>query len=84
MNSRELPANIALSQVNINMDVSYGDLVDAINGYELILQEGVLRHMGELLTVEEYAHQVCQLASLMAQVRGALLADPVGSGGAEI
>ncbi len=69
--------HVTLSQVNINMDITYEDLVDAINGYELILQEGVLRHMGELLTVEEYAHQVCKLAALIQEVRSALERPPV-------
>lgn len=77
MRSREMTADVALGRVNINMDITYEQLVDAIEGYDLILQEGVLRHMGELLTDKEYAHQVCQLAALMQEVRSALERPPV-------
>ena len=77
MNSRELSADVAMSRVNVNFDIGYEELMRAIEGYELILQEGVLMHMGPLLSEREYANQVCLLASLMQQVRAALLLPPV-------
>ena len=77
MSSRELSADVALSRVNVSFDISYEELMRAIEGWDLVLQEGVLMHMGDLLTSREYANQVCQLAALMQEVRSALERPPV-------
>lgn len=75
-NRQNQPVASPYRQVNINVDIDYEHLTDAIEGYELIMQEGVLRHMGEILTVPEYADQICQLAALMQEVRKALELPP--------
>lgn len=77
MNSRELTYDMAMRRVDVHFDITYEELVRALEGWELVLQEGILMGMAQTLTAPEYANQVCQLAAVMQQVRSALLQPPV-------
>lgn len=65
--------NILYSTVTVNFDITYEDLLEAIEGWELVLQEGVIQHADEVLGCRKFANQVCMLAMVMSEVRQALL-----------
>lgn len=58
--------------VNLNLQITYGDLTDAIDGFHLLLTEGYMAH-GEDFNCPEFHLQVRAATYLMGLVRRGMI-----------
>lgn len=76
MNLENLPANIDFTPISVNFEIEYGSLMAAIEGWEIVLQEGIIRYMSDTLSVDKYSYRVSRLAELMENIREFLIPMP--------
>lgn len=69
MNLENLPIDLDCTPISINFEINYGSLMAAIEGWEIVLQEGIIQHMSDILGVDKYSYRVSQLAALVEKIR---------------